>query len=123
MEPKNNFRFSKWRIYLDSKKFARLNIDIVKRLPREYRYELGSQLIRSSTSVALNIAEGSGKYSDKDFKHYLNIATGSLFEIIATLDILRDFQAISNADFERILSLGDHIVGQLTGFKKRLGPC
>lgn len=97
-----------------------MSFDVVKRLPREYRFEIGSQIIRSSISVALNIAEGSGKSSDKDFNHFLNIAMGSLFETIASFDILRDNKLITENDFTKLVDIAQRISSQLGGFKKKL---
>lgn len=105
---------------MDAKKFAHLSFEIVRKLPREYRFEIGSQIIRSGISVSLNIAEGSGKNSDKDFNHFLNISSGSLFETIASFDILRDNKLIMESEFSELLSLGNSISSQLGGFKKKL---
>jgi len=116
----NYFRFINWPVYEDAKLFANNCFSIVKRLPREYRFEIGSQIIRSSTSVALNIAEGSGKSSDKDFNHFLNISTGSLFETIAALDILRDNSLLVDAEFSEISLLAIKVASQLKGLKKSL---
>ena len=71
-------------------------------------------------SVALNIAEGSGKNSDKDFNHFLNIALGSLFETVASLDILRDNKLITEKEFGSFVDVGNKISSQLGGFKKKL---
>lgn len=120
MAESNAFRFLDWPVYKDAKSFAHLSFDVVKRLPREYRFEIGSQIIRSSVSVALNIAEGSGKSSDKDFNHFLNIAMGSLFETIASFDILRDNKLITENDFTKLVDIAQRISSQLGGFKKKL---
>jgi four helix bundle protein len=116
----NCFRFLDWKIYQDAKRFAHLSFGVVKNLPREYRFEIGSQIIRSSTSVALNIAEGSGKNSDKDFSHFLNVSSGSLFETIASCDILRDNKLVNESKFSELLELGNSISNQLGGFRKKL---
>ncbi|MEK7143513.1 MAG: four helix bundle protein [Patescibacteria group bacterium] len=116
----NYFRFLNWQVYQDAKKFSNLSFQVVKNLPREYRFEVGSQIIRSSMSVPLNIAEGSGKNSDKDFNHFLNIALGSLFETIASFDILRDNKLITEKEFEIFVDFGNKISSQLGGFKKKL---
>jgi four helix bundle protein len=50
-------------------------------LPREERYELASQLRGCVVSVPSNIAEGSGRGTDKDFAHFLNMALGSSYEL------------------------------------------
>jgi|SRR3989344_5834243 len=116
----NYFRFLDWPVYQDAKSFSHSSFQLVKKLPREYRFEIGSQIIRSSMSVALNIAEGSGKNSDKDFNHFLNIALGSLFETVASLDILRDNKLITEKEFGSFVDVGNKISSQLGGFKKKL---
>ena len=117
---KHYFRFFDWPLYKDSKEFSSLSIQLVKKLPKEYRFDVGSQIIRSSISIVLNIAEGSGKNSDKDFNHFLNISSGSLFETIAAFDILRDNKLIKEEEFNKILVLGNKITSQIGGLKKKL---
>jgi four helix bundle protein len=46
------------------------------------------QLDRASTSIALNIAEGNGKYAPKDRCRFFDIAHGSALECAAGLDVL-----------------------------------
>lgn len=92
----------------------------MNKLPREHRFELSSQLIRSSTSIALNIAEGSGKSSKKDFSHFLDIALGSLYETLANMDILRNNKLITTAEFALGQEKASNIARQLGGFKKKL---
>ena len=54
--------------------------DIVVKFPKEEKYELASQLQRAALSVPLNIVEGCGRYTDKDFVHFPDNAVGSLNE-------------------------------------------
>lgn len=49
--------------------------------PREELYGLTSQLRRASVSVASNIAEGWGRQTDGEYKHFLGMARGSNLEI------------------------------------------
>jgi four helix bundle protein len=46
------------------------------------------QLDRASTSVPLNIAEGNGKFSERDQARFFEIARGSALECAACLDVL-----------------------------------
>ncbi len=50
-------------------------------LPNDERFGLISQMRRSVVSIASNIAEGTGRGTDKDFARFLNIALGSAFEL------------------------------------------
>ena len=114
------FNFLDRPVYKDAQELVSFSLEIVKKLPREHRFELSSQLIRSSSSVVLNIAEGSGKSSRKDFSHFIDIALGSLYETIANMDILRANELINDADFELGKEKAANIARQLGGLKKKL---
>lgn len=114
------FRFSDWQVYKHSKELFSFILKIVGKLPKEYRYEIGSQLVRSSLSVVLNIAEGAGKNSDKELNHFFDISLGSLFEVFATADILSENKLIDAKDFSNIIKYVESIGDQLGGFKKSI---
>ena len=58
------FRFLDWKVYKDAQKLFSSLLQIVKKLPREYRYELGSQLLRSGSSIICNQLGGFKKKLD-----------------------------------------------------------
>lgn len=116
----NKFRFLEWEIYRSAKELLRLIFQIVKKLPKEYRFEIGSQIIRSALSIALNIAEGSGKNSDRELNRFLDIAVGSINETLAGVDILKDNQFIEVEEFEEVRARLLSIASQIGGFKKKL---
>jgi len=116
----NKFRFLEWTVYKDSQKLYLIIFEIVHILPREYRFEIGAQLMRAALSVILNIAEGGGKESDKDFNRFLDISLGSLYEVLAGVDTLRITGLLSSEKYQEIYSLCEVISKQLGGFKKKL---
>src|SRR4051812_24261154 len=76
-------RLDVYRLALD---FLVLANDVIEELPRG-RSHLADQLTRASTSIVLNIAEGSGKFSAGDKRRYYLSASGSATECAAILDV------------------------------------
>jgi len=64
--------------------------------PADEKFGLVSQLKRSAISVPSNIAEGKGRNSDKEFKQFLYIARGSLFELRTQLELARRLGFVDN---------------------------
>ncbi|MBI5912980.1 four helix bundle protein [Candidatus Azambacteria bacterium] len=95
-------------------------VKITHELPSEYRYTIGDQMIRSGLSIVLNIAEGSGKESDKELNRYFNIAMGSTNETLAVIDVLSDLRIADEKKMEEAEKLCVSISKQLGGFKKKL---
>jgi four helix bundle protein len=55
-------------------------------------------LKRAVVSVALNIAEGKGRKTSKDFSHFLNVACASLDEVDAIVSICEELDFIGFQD-------------------------
>ena len=60
---------------------------VQKLLPKEEVYGLGDQVRRAVVSIPSNIAEGFGRESKSEFKHFLSIARGSLYEVRTQLQL------------------------------------
>lgn len=67
---------------------------LARLLPKEERYGLYGQITRCAVSIPSNIAEGSAKSTEKDYKRYLEIALGSAFEMETQLLLIQDIQLI-----------------------------
>ncbi len=84
------------------KKSHTLRIEIIQHtatFPQVYQYGLGTQLQRSSISVASNIAEGFGRNSSKEKLNFYNIARGSLTEVQDQLILCAELKLISKKYF------------------------
>ncbi|MEX2010544.1 MAG: four helix bundle protein [Parcubacteria group bacterium] len=114
------FRFLDWPVYQDSRDLFSQLLDIAKTMPKEHRFDLGSQLLRSGSSIVLNIAEGSGKQSDREFNRFIEIALGSLYETVANLDLLKSAGFITDERFSLLKEEVGNICNQLGGLKKTL---
>ncbi len=116
----DKFRFVNWKVYQESQELFTFILKLVKKIPKEYRFELGSQVIRSSFSIILNIAEGSGKSSDKELNRFFEIALGSVYETMAATDTLLHNKFITQDEFANVVQKADSISKQIGGFKKKL---
>ena len=110
------FAFEDLKVYQRGLDFAVTVIDIVEEMdtPRKH-YKLIEQLESSSSSVALNISEGKGRYSKKEFKHFLYIARGSLYETVTMLQIFLKKKWLDKETYERIYSDAEEINKMLSG--------
>lgn len=86
--------------------------------PDSEKFGLRSQLRRAAVSIPSNIAEGSGRSSDKDFVRFLSIATGSLQELETQLLIAEKLRYTDSA--ENLLELVDQIFAMLNNLKLKL---
>jgi four helix bundle protein len=90
------FDFEKLDVYKEALNFAGSVYRVSAEFPKDELYGLTGQLRRAAVSVALNIAEGSGK-SKKEFIHYLRMARASIHECVPLLTIA-DRQGYLNRD-------------------------
>ena len=81
------YRFEKLRVYTDSMLLVKDVYKVIKKLPADEKYALADQLRRSSVSIVLNIAEGTGGRGDIEFKQYLRHSIKSLYETVAGLKV------------------------------------
>ena len=76
---------------------------------------LKDQWKRSSLSIMLNLAEGTGRMTNADKKHYLTIARGSVFESVAILEVVRDLGHIDEDSFKEFYDIYEQISKMLLG--------
>jgi len=110
------FAFEELKVYQRAPDFAVSVIDIVDELDTHRKhYRLIEQLEASSSSVALNIAEGKGRYSKKEFKRFCYIARGSLYETVSMLQIFRKKKWIEETSYSKLYNEAEEINKMLSG--------
>ena len=94
--------------------------NIVIHFPAEERFGLASQLRRAAYSVSLNIVEGCGRNSEKDFVHFLDIALGSAQELEYCLLLAKDLELISIDVFKVSFENANEIKAKLINLIKSI---
>ncbi len=79
---------------------TRIYQDISLRFPKNEEYGLTSQMRRSAYSIPLNIAEGCGRKSDKDFAHFLDLSLGSAHELEYCILLIKDLDFLNVEQFK-----------------------
>jgi len=98
----------------------RIYKDVIPFMPIEERFALTSQIRRSVYSVPMNIVEGCGKNTDKDFCHYLDNSLGSALEVEYSFQLIFDLGYIAAEGFEAINKDINEVKAMLIGFIKFL---
>ena len=78
-------------------------------------YRLLEQIEASSSSVSMNLAEGKGRFSQKEFIQYCYIARGSLYETVTLLEIFKRKSWISEEEFSSLKAEGIEIASMIKG--------
>lgn len=114
------FNFEKLEVWQLSMNMVSLVYRITKNFPSSERFELTSQTKRAAVSVVLNIAEGSGRKTKKDFCHFLRIAIGSTLETVTCLKIALQESFITEKDYDEAAALLEKIYFKLIALEKSL---
>ena len=105
--PIQYFDFQKLEVYRKGQRFHLL----CKSLLRSQKLEkhVCDQILRSSHSIVLNTAEGCGRSTPADRKHFFTIARASIFECVAIMDMILEERKIAASDYNEYLKLCDEV--------------
>ncbi len=116
------FNFEKLDAWRKAIEFADAVYAATTVFPSEERFGLTNQMRRAAVSVSSNLAEGSSRSSRKDFARFVEIATGSLFEIISQSYLARRRNYLSKSDFDLLYVRAEELGKMLSGLHRHLAP-
>jgi len=93
---------------------------ITKKFPIEEKYVLTDQIRRAVLSIALNIAEGWGRKTKKDFGRFISNAIGSTLEVIACLKIAHDLDYLKEDEIKNLDEILKELYFKLLKFSEYL---
>lgn len=112
--------FKSFTFWQDAVQLAADVCMLTRKFPSEERFALGDQIRRASVSIISNIAEGSGRSSDTDFVHFLDIALGSAYEVEAQLHVAEKLGYITKEELVRLLNQLCSIQRRIAAFIKKI---
>ena len=113
------FSYRNLQAYQSSKQLVTDIYSLLKHFPKEETYSLCDQLRRAVVSIPSNIAEGMGRVSLKEQIHFIEIAFGSLYEVMCQVEIAKDLGYITDLKFVEIERSVTSIAKMLSGLRAK----
>jgi len=114
------FNFEKLDVWQKAIDFADLVYNKTRPFPSDERFGLTNQLRRGAVSISSNIAEGSSRSSKSDFARFVEIATGSVFEVVSQAFIAHRQSFLSEDQFRKIYTDAEELSRMPSGLRKSL---
>jgi four helix bundle protein len=116
-----HFSFQELKVWQKAVNFATRVIQTVEEFETDRQhYRLVEQLEAACTSVAMNIAEGKGRQTTKEFIQHLFIARGSLFEVVTLLIILQNLKWVTPEQVNTFQAEAEEITKMLNAMIKAM---
>jgi four helix bundle protein len=117
----NMFNFEKLDVWRKAIDFADLVYNQTRQFPSDERFGLANQMRRAAVSISSNIAEGTSRLSQIGYARFIEIANGSVFEVVSQAFIGRRQEFLSEGGFRLLYAAADEIGRMLSGLRKSLG--
>jgi four helix bundle protein len=114
------FNFEKLEVWKKSIALAGIVYALTKSFPNDERFGLTNQMRRAAVSISSNVAEGCSRSSKTDFRRFIEIATGSAFEVISQARIAREQDWLSAEAHDGLYHSTLEIVRMLSGLRDSL---
>jgi four helix bundle protein len=114
------FNVEKLDVWQEAIEFADLVYELTGAFPPEERFGLTNQMRRAAVSISSNLAEGSSRASRIDFARFVEIATGSLFEIVSQSTIALRRKMITQSSYDQIYPAVEKKSRRFSGLCKSL---
>lgn len=116
------YKFENLEVWKLAMKFNSLVYELADSLPDSEKFNLNSQMRRASTSIALNIAEGSTGQSNAEQRRFLSFSIRSYIEVIACLRMMEDRNYLAGHDKnnKELEIIGAKLFSKLQAFRNSL---
>ncbi len=94
--------------------------NLLPKFPKNEQFDLLSQTKRATYSIPLNIVEGSGRFTEKDFAHFLDMALGSAHELEYCCLLSKDLSYLEEDLYCNTNKLINEVKAMLIGLIKKL---
>lgn len=111
------YSFEKLNVWKESLELVTSIYKITNNFPREEKFELISQIRRTTVSVSSNLAEGTSRKTNKDKAHFTTISYSSVMELLNQLIISKELDYISENDYILVRQRIEKITNMLNSLR------
>ena len=115
-----SFKFEKLLIWQKAMDFGEEVYLLTETFPKKEMYNLSSQILRASDSIALNISEGSIEQSTSEFKRFLGYSIRSIAEVVTCLYKAKRRKYLSEEQFAKMYKDCFDLMNMMIAFKSQL---
>ena len=112
--------FRKLDVYKRALLFSKKVREVTGNYPREEMFGLTSQFRRAADSIVLNIAEGAGCTSRREFYKFIGYSARSAYECGACADISAILEYVSKNEYDKLVDETNQMVAMLIGLQRSL---
>jgi four helix bundle protein len=113
-------RFRELKVYQRSLHLTRTAREVTRSFPKDEQFVLAAQFRRAADSIALNISEGAGNKSKKEFARFLTYSIRSGYECVGCLDIALTNRYLDNSKHSELDKEVHEIIAMLVGLQQSL---
>lgn len=111
------FNFEKLEVWHQAIAFADRVDDLTGSFPGDERFGLTNQMRRAAVSISSNIAEGTSRSSSVDYARFIELATGSLFEVVFQATISKRRKFLNDPQYSEIYGAAEEQSRMLSGLR------
>ena|SRR3989338_4390271 len=109
------FDFEKLDVYRKALSFTNEVYRVTKDFPREEQFGVVAQLRRAAVSIAQNLAEGCGRRSKNDRRHFFDMARSSIYECIPLLQLSEQQRFFHDGMYDKLYEDSTELSRMLSG--------
>ena len=115
------FNLEKLDTWNEALAFADVGYQLTRNFPAEERFGLTNQMRRAAVSLSWNLAEGCSRSSRVDHARFVEIATGSRFEVVSQATIGRNQGFPDQSAYQQVYDAAEKQSRMLSGLRKSPG--
>ena len=120
MPERRPFRFEKLEVWQSARTLAKQIYSLSDSFPQREQFGLTSQMRRAAISIGANIAEGSGKNSDREFARFHEQAYGSTMETASLIVLAVDLDYLQQSNANEVLETLQMLSNQIAALNRSL---